>query len=470
MPTIAEQMPVLVDDDLLFEDASGPRPSVAVNRWLRELPTSGCPAPASWVYYARTVRSWMEFLAEHGVRLFDQRSALKAGLSAYAVHRACGPVEKRFEASTWNQNMAILGAFYRWAAAEGHAVAEPFTYKQAVTAYGEPRRVVMVNQARRRQAKSHVTIKYLADDFADLFMNALAGLMPGGEEDRRYRGRDTARNGAIGRMALSTGLRRQEFTYLLACEVPPLPVCPPRLPVPFPVPSGVTKGRKFRTTWIDYEVLVEVHRYLDLERALAAEGSGWRPPRSWGEPLVVTEADPLRGRINGTRVAWSTLRPAERRRLVAADGGSMLLALRRDGGTFTAWPTVFTRASERIRTHTEPRFPTVHPHRLRHSMAMRTLEKLVSGYYAQAAKLVKDTDADAALVLYLTKDDPLTVLRDLLGHSSVLTTEAYIRKLDMTRIYHDAYNRAGAAAGLIAHAEREADEEFEEKFGDEAGI
>ena len=55
--------------------------------------------------------------------------------------------------------------------------------------------------------------------------------------------------------------------------------------------------------------------------------------------------------------------------------------------------------------------------------SMRTLEYLVTGHYRQAAKLVRDTDADAALVFYLTKADPLLVLRDLLGHSTVLTTE-----------------------------------------------
>jgi hypothetical protein len=55
---------------------------------------------------------------------------------------------------------------------------------------------------------------------------------------------------------------------------------------------------------------------------------------------------------------------------------------------------------------------------------MRTLEYLVTGHYRQAAKLVRDTDADAALVFYLSKADPLLVLRDLLGHSTVLTTES----------------------------------------------
>ena len=77
-PLIPERMPVLVDDDLLFEDGPGaPRPAVAVNRWLRELPASGCPAPSSWESYARVVKVWSEFLALHGVSLFGSRERLK---------------------------------------------------------------------------------------------------------------------------------------------------------------------------------------------------------------------------------------------------------------------------------------------------------------------------------------------------------------------------------------------------------
>ncbi|WP_228837967.1 hypothetical protein [Nocardia amamiensis] len=93
---------------------------------------------------------------------------------------------------------------------------------------------------------------------------------------------------------------------------------------------------------------------------------------------------------------------------------------------------------------------------------MRTLEFLVTGHYRQAAKLVRDTDADAALVFYLTKADPLLVLRDLLGHSSVLVTEKYLKRLDMTRIYREAYETAGAAEGLTSagDAQAEADAEF----------
>jgi hypothetical protein len=77
---------------------------------------------------------------------------------------------------------------------------------------------------------------------------------------------------------------------------------------------------------------------------------------------------------------------------------------------------------------------------------------------------VRDTDADAALVFYLTKADPLLVLRDLLGHSTVLTTEKYLKRLDTTRIYRQAYDTAGAAAGLTddTAAQQEADAEFDD--------
>ncbi|MGW1257158.1 site-specific integrase [Streptomyces sp. NPDC002513] len=130
-PVIPEGMPVLVDDDLLFEDAGGPRATVVINRWLRELPSAGCPAPKSWETYARVLRDWACFLSDHGCDVLAGRPQLKSVLSAYAAHRASGPLKVRLAASTWNQHVSILSGFYQWAVGEGYAVAEPFTYRQA---------------------------------------------------------------------------------------------------------------------------------------------------------------------------------------------------------------------------------------------------------------------------------------------------------------------------------------------------
>lgn len=243
-PAIPEGIPLLFDDDLLFEDSNGSRPVTVINRWACELPTNGVPAAKSWPYYVRTVREWLEFISEYGVSLFDTRARLKAALGSYSVYRARGPVKHRFAASTWNQNIGILAGFYKWAVGEGFAEAEPFTYRQGVSAFNGQMRRGLVNQARRRQAKPHVTIKYLDEGFSDLFMKGLAGLDPNGERDLAYHGRELTRNAAVGRTVVSSGLRSQEFTYLLVGEVPVLPSRRTAVPVSFPVPEGVTKGSK----------------------------------------------------------------------------------------------------------------------------------------------------------------------------------------------------------------------------------
>ncbi len=90
-PAIPDRMPVLADDDLLFEDDGSPRPVVAANRWLGELPSSGAPATQTWAVYARVLRDWMVFLGAHGIGLFDGRDRLKVALGAYAAYRAGRP-------------------------------------------------------------------------------------------------------------------------------------------------------------------------------------------------------------------------------------------------------------------------------------------------------------------------------------------------------------------------------------------
>jgi hypothetical protein len=271
-PLIPERMPVLVDDDLLFEDGPGaPRPSVAVNRWLRELPASGCPAPSSWESYARVVREWAVFLGEHGVGLFDSRERLKLALGKYAEYRAAGPAERRFAATTWGRHMSVLSLFYRWALAEDYAQAEPFTYRMARALFAGTGRSVRVNMAVRRTPKPHVTIKYLEPDFTSLFLNGLRGLAPDGGPDPHYRGRELARNAAVGELALATGMRLQEFSSLLAYEIPPLPTASTRVPIPFPVPAAIAKGRKFRITWISYDALA-------LPCIITWSWTGRRPP------------------------------------------------------------------------------------------------------------------------------------------------------------------------------------------------
>lgn len=455
-PLIRQKMPVLLDDDLKFEDDSGPRPSTVMNRWLRELPVSGAPSPKTWRTYAQILKGWAEFLDERRIPVFADRQRLRAGLSLYAEYRLSGPVQVRWGAASWNLAVKTLSAFYQWAAAEGHVAAVPFTYaQQAITRPDGVRMEVTRNLATVRTANAHASRKYLERPYVDLLLHVLAGNDPAGDRDASFRGRETGRNAAVIGLALASGLRLREFTYLTVFEVPPLPNRRTAVPVPLVLAPPLAKGSKGRSTWIDYDALARVHDYVAWDRAAAVEGSRWRPD----DPLVIEAPTHEGARINGTRRRWHTLTPEERIRLVAADGGSALLAVQSGGRPFIDWATVLRRTAARIRDRYEPGFPHMHPHVTRHTFAMATLERLVRGYYQQAAQLMVDAGNDDAMALYLTKADPLLVLRDLLGHASAATTQVYLHLLDTQRIYRDAYASTGMTADIPVEAITEFDGE-----------
>lgn len=464
-PLIREQMPVLIDDDLLFEDSPGaPRPTTAVNQWLRELPLNGAPAVRTWKNNAGCLCEWLKFLKPRGVHPFGDRQDLRAALSMYAEYRLAGGLKDRWDHTTWNLHVGILSGFYQWARDEGLSAAVPFSYRMGKgMAHGMPVQVRR-NLAKLRTPRPHTTIKYLERDFAELFVRALAGLGPDGEPDGRYRrAREGARNSAMAGLVLSSGLRSQEFTHLTVYEVPPLPSRPSTVPVLFPLARAITKGEKDRTTWVHYEQLADMHQYIELDRAASAEGFKWHPPSKLGLPLLLEEPDWEGAYFNGERRSWRKLRPAERLCLVTPEGHSPLVGLQSSGKPFVDWATVFRRTSARIRERYEPRFPTVAPHRLRHSMAMQTLEWLLTGYYQRAAALVSEAGDDDAMALYLMKNEPMLILRDLLGHWSVTSTELYIARLDIARIYRDAYRDTAVGVDLADAAEVAAEFEGEEE-------
>jgi hypothetical protein len=117
-----------------------------------------------------------------------------------------------------------------------------------------------------------------ATDFQNTARRRLA---PDGSQDTGFHGQELTRDAAVGDHALATGMRLQEFTYLLPWEIPAPPPDPTGVLIPFPVPAGITKGEKLRTTWTSYEAPAAIHGYLGLDGAAAtADGSSWRPPRT----------------------------------------------------------------------------------------------------------------------------------------------------------------------------------------------
>ncbi|MFI0219977.1 hypothetical protein [Streptomyces lydicus] len=75
-------MPIIVDDDLRFEDAAGvPRPAMVGNHYLRELPLNGAPAARAWRNTAISLCGWMTYLQGLGGDPLGHREELRAALN-----------------------------------------------------------------------------------------------------------------------------------------------------------------------------------------------------------------------------------------------------------------------------------------------------------------------------------------------------------------------------------------------------
>lgn len=417
-------MPFLIADDGV--------PTRVVNRWLRSLPISGAPAPKTWVAYASDMKSWVCFLRERTLDVVDDPAELKKAVAAYHAERRMGPLERRLDASSWNRAIASISRFYEWAHSEGLIKAVPFTYRMAMARGSDGATYVVRRNLAADRTKRHVSIRWLELDFLKLFLDVgLGGMGSDGADDPAFRGREAARNVAAGHLAAASGLRAQEFSNLLIWELPTSDTSEPV--VPLAVPGVIAKGGKPRSTWVTPAALDRVHAYMRLERPTAVERCRWQPV---GEALKVTDADRTGGYVNGRRVPWHKMNLDDRSRLIAPDGGPAMWALSSEGAPITDWEYVFRAASARCHRY-EPRFPSVTPHMLRHSFAVHTLRWLTRTQLATVAKLMGVSGGDPAWALALRNQDPLLILRDLLGHASVATTEVYLHLVDSARLFTD---------------------------------
>lgn len=454
-------VPLLEGQPFVLDEAF--RPVRPLNAWLAALPSRGCHSPATWSGYADDLIAWTRFLDQRGVDLLDSTQVLASQVAAYRELRLQGDPGTGAElgllgASAWNRSLSAMENFYSWAVETGLTPAKPFRYKTMRVQRGTrgPRGTVEVNLARAKDGSATATVRSLASDWADMFVDVgMGGRLPSGPPDPAFRGRSEVRNRALAALVRTSGLRRAEFTNLLVWEVPKANGAQAEF-AGLSVPRPIAKGAKSRSTWASNAALELVADYVGLERALATSSSTWRPT----EPLIVQEPDQHSGVVNGKRVQWSRLSIRQRRRLVGPDGGSALLFVRSTGAPLDddSWREVFMRATARCQRFDE-RFPRVTPHMLRHTFALETLDLLTRQALSRAQRLARVSGADPMLMAILRRNDPLLILRDMLGHESVKTTEVYLKAQDPTSLLTDAelavlddddtwpdQNQAGAAS------------------------
>ncbi len=398
-------------------------PDGVANRWLASLPTHGCRSRSTWRAYALNWPEWARFLRARGVEpLAATAEEVAAFYAAQRLDRGGAGVRR----ATWNRKVAALENFYRWAIDRELVIASPFAYRDVRARGGDGvTRGVRRNLAKERTGRAHATLRWLESDRLRFFLAVgLGGLLPDDSEDPAFMGRNAARNRAFGELLAASGLRAQEASFLLVCELPAAEGFRDRL-VAQNVPAAVAKGGVPRRTVVSTAALRMIESYVRIERSTMAGG------RSPAGALRVCDATADGARIEGRFVRWATVDIHARARLIE-NGAALTWPLSSDGGPMVDWSDVFARATERCRAF-EPGFPRVTPHSLRHTFAVHTLRRLVS----QTVRRVREHQDDPALDVlagYWRIHDPLLALRDLLGHASVTTTQVYLHAIDPTRL------------------------------------
>ncbi len=348
--------------------------------------------------------------------------------AAYKQWRLMDSRGPRVELGTWDREVATVNKFYRWAVRQGYVAANPFIQRESRSR--EPGRQ---NSGETPAESSHQGPRHDMEwmppatyrQWRDV---GVRGFTVGGLPDRSFRGRYASRNATYADFMVRTGLRLSEQTSLSLYEVPE--IVPGVLNARTWLPRAIAKGGSERAVYVPASVLKDVWDYVEMERADAVEQARERGvyERIRGSLIIEDRARPF-VLMDGERQEIGKLDHAERRRvLIRTDDGGVepaALWLTEYGipSGRSCWQEVFKSANKRCaRLGVRLR---CHPHMLRHSFAVITLEQLWRGHIQDLAGMTPAQRQTFQMVF----GDPLNWVRLRLGHSSIQTTQIYLHTL-----------------------------------------
>ncbi|MFF7117491.1 tyrosine-type recombinase/integrase [Streptomyces albogriseolus] len=382
----------------------------------------------------------------------------RAAFKHWRISDIAGP---RVELTTWDREVATVHQFYIWAVREGHAARNPF--RQRKSRSRDPRkRTAEETPAEASHEGRRNDIEWLPPVLYRQWRDAgLRGFTPEGLPDRSFRGRFASRNGAYSDSMIRTGLRLSEQTSLSLFELPE--VVPGLLNMRSWLPKAIAKGGSARRIYFAASPLKDVWDYVETDRAEAVEAA--RDSGAYERirnPLIITNPRKPVVMLDGERVNIAKLKHHERRRVLIDTPQGLepaALWLNQYGmpSKPSAWQEVFKTANgrcERLGLKV-----SCHPHVLRHSFAVITLEQLVRGHIQEMAEMTPGQRFTFQRVF----GDPLNWVRMRLGHSSIEVTQLYLHTLEElameTRmaLVPDGWEPTGVHP-----------EDLEEKVGDDA--
>jgi site-specific recombinase XerD len=248
-----------------------------------------------------------------------------------------------------------------------------------------------------------------------------------GIADERFRGRWAARNSGFCDLMVRTGLRLSEQASLTIFDVPLQTVAGYQR---FWLPPAIAKGGSARWVYVPASVSRDLRGYLEVDRAdvMRRARLAGRYRVTPGTFVVEDPTRPIATSAGGTHVSVASLGPLERRQLLVAgaDGlepASFWLGEAGDPVAVPTWKSVFRQASLRCAGHGLDL--RAHPHMLRHTFAVVTLEQLQRGHIEALRKATAEERGHYTRVF----GDPLDWVRQRLGHRSVVTTQIYLHAL-----------------------------------------
>ncbi|MFJ8973487.1 tyrosine-type recombinase/integrase [Streptomyces anulatus] len=385
---------------------------------------------------ARDLRGFLNFLwfSRPGVGTGERaqprtwREATPEDRAAYERWRRKDPAGPRVEDSTWDREVSTVNEFYLWAISQDLVRVNPIV--QRLVSVLDP-----VHGRRERLApaeSSHVgprrDVKWLPPASYFRWRDVgLRGFGPDGLPSPQFRGRFAARNSCYSDLMVRTGMRLSEQSSLTLFELPEaeagLHNARTRLP------NAVAKNGSGRIVYIPALVLGDVWEYVEIDRAEAVEDARARGRYdAVRSPLVVEDRDRAAVRLGGRWVPVARLEPHERRRLFVEgkeglEPAALWLTERGLPMTPSGWQQVFKDANARCRDHGLA--DRAHPHALRHTYAVVTLEQLWRGHLQALGEM----NTDQRELYQMVFGDPLNWLRIRLGHRSVVTTQLYLHTL-----------------------------------------
>jgi site-specific recombinase XerD len=421
------EVPVILKDGAIYD--------AHLSRFLADLLANGVRSRHSLRGYGYDIVVWARFLDARGKTLWQ---ATRIDVDAYHNARRHDDATNRISAASWNRAVAALDKLYRWAVEEGLVTQSPFAYRDVWRRLpmGGRTAIVTHNHAYERAAK-RADVKFITiEDYRCFRDVGLQGLAIDGTERPRARDRNGARNALFADLLITTGLRLEEASSLLAMEIEEA-ICGSASggkQVAFRLPAALTKGDKGRTIRIPASLLTRLRSYLEVERSLAIEKFKARgvAKRMLGALHCTFNAGTIAVATKTGRapLRLDTVTPDERRRLLicSAEGLAVepaALWLSEVGLPIApnSWEVIFARASRRCQA--SGLAFDVSPHQLRHSFAVHMLAQLIRQRFGATHD---DKDLSGAAYRRLL-GDPLQQVQRLLGHASLATTYTYLDHL-----------------------------------------